>query len=104
MRHEAPVVFPVDFDGGEHVFRGHPINVRFVGGSAMAWAGICHDGRTQLKIAQGTLNAVKYRDDILDPIALPFLQHRNFGIKAYVILFHSCTYASRSSCSVSSGF
>jgi hypothetical protein len=34
----------------------------------MVWAGICHDGRTQLKIVQGTLNAVKYRDDILDHI------------------------------------
>jgi hypothetical protein len=55
-----------------------PESDRFGGGSAMAWAGICHDGRTQLKIVQGTLNAVKYRDDILDPIALPFLQHRNF--------------------------
>jgi hypothetical protein len=44
----------------------------------MVWAGICHDGRTQLKIVQGTLNAVKYRDDILDPIVLPFLQQRNF--------------------------
>ena len=44
----------------------------------MIWAGICHDGRTQLKIVQGTLNAVKYRDDILDPIVLPFLQQRNF--------------------------
>ena len=30
MHHEAPVVFPVDFDVGEHVFRGHPINVQFV--------------------------------------------------------------------------
>jgi hypothetical protein len=26
----------------------------------MVWAGICHDGRTQLKIVQVTLNAVKY--------------------------------------------
>ena len=52
---------------------------RFGGGSVMVWAGICHDGRTQLKIVQGTLIAVKYRDDILDPIALlPFLQQRNF--------------------------
>ena len=51
---------------------------RFGGGSVMVWAGIYHDGRTQLKIVQGTLNAVKYRDDILDPIVLPFLQHRNF--------------------------
>ena len=47
---------------------------RFGGGSVMVWAGICHDGRTQSKIVQGTLNAVKYRDDILDPIVLPFLQ------------------------------
>ena len=43
----------------------------------MVWAGICHDGRTQLKIVQGTLNAIKYRDDILDPIVLPFLPQRN---------------------------
>ena len=51
---------------------------RFGGGSVMVWAVICHDGRTQFKIVQETLNAVKYRDDILDPIVLPFLQQRNF--------------------------
>ena len=44
----------------------------------MVWAGIYHDGRTQLKIVEGKLNAVKYIDDILDPIVLPFLQQRNF--------------------------
>jgi hypothetical protein len=44
----------------------------------MIWAGICHDGRTQLKIVQGTFNVVKYRDAILDPIVLPYLQQRNF--------------------------
>jgi hypothetical protein len=51
---------------------------RFGGGCVMVWAGICHDGRTQLKIVQGTMNAVKYRYGILDPIVLPFLQQRNF--------------------------
>ena len=51
---------------------------RFGGGSVMIWAGICHDGRTQLKIVQGTFNVVKYRDAILDPIVLPYLQQRNF--------------------------
>ena len=51
---------------------------RFGGGSVIVWTGICHNGHTQLKIVQGTLNAVKYRDDILDPIVLPFLQQRNF--------------------------
>ena len=30
MRHAAPVVFPVDFDGGKHVYRVHPINVQLV--------------------------------------------------------------------------
>jgi hypothetical protein len=50
---------------------------RFGGGIVMVWAGTCHDGRTQLKIVQGTLNAVKYRDNILDPIVLHFLQQRN---------------------------
>ena len=36
---------------------------RFGGGSVMIWAGICHDGHTQLNIVHGTLNAVKYRDE-----------------------------------------
>jgi hypothetical protein len=43
----------------------------------MGWAVICHDGRTQLKIVQRTLNAVKCIDDMLDPIVLRFLQQRN---------------------------
>ena len=58
----------------------------------MVWAGICHDGRTQLKIVEGTLNAVKYREDILHPIVLSFLQQRNFdhafqhdNAKSYVV-------------------
>jgi hypothetical protein len=32
---------------------------RFGGGRVMVLSGICHDGRTQLKIVQVTLNAVK---------------------------------------------
>jgi hypothetical protein len=58
VRHAAPVVFPLDFDGCEHVYR-------------------VHHGHTQLKIVQGTMNAVKYRDDSLDPIVLYFLQQPN---------------------------
>jgi hypothetical protein len=30
VRHAAPVVFPVNFDGGEHVYRVHHINVQLV--------------------------------------------------------------------------
>jgi hypothetical protein len=45
----------------------------------MVWTGICHDGLTQPKIVQGTLNVVKYGDDILGHIVLSCLQQRNFG-------------------------
>ena len=30
MRHTVPVVFSGDFDGGEHVYRVHPIYVQLV--------------------------------------------------------------------------
>jgi len=30
VRHAAPVVFPVDVDCGEHVYRVHPINFKLV--------------------------------------------------------------------------
>ena len=30
VRHAAPVVFPLGFDNGEHVYRVHPINVQLV--------------------------------------------------------------------------
>ena len=40
----------------------------------VVWAGICHDVHIQLKIVQGTLNAVKYRYDLLGLIVLPFLE------------------------------
>jgi hypothetical protein len=45
----------------------------------MVRAGMCHGGRIQLKIVQETLMSVQYRDDILDPILLPFLQQGNFN-------------------------
>jgi hypothetical protein len=48
------------------------------GGRFRIWAELCHDGRTQLKIVQGTFNAVKYRIDMLGLIVLSFLLQRNF--------------------------
>ena len=35
--------------------------------------GISHNGKTQLVTVNGTLNAQKYRDDILAPVVLPFM-------------------------------
>jgi transposase len=46
---------------------------RFGGGSVMVWGGISLDGSTDLYVIRnGSLNAVRYRDEILDPIVRPF--------------------------------
>jgi len=50
---------------------------RFGGGSVMVWAGITHNFRTELVHIPGNLNAVHYRDDILQRHVLPFLNQHN---------------------------
>jgi hypothetical protein len=42
------------------------------------WSGLEFVKMVALKIVQGTLKAIQYRDDSLDPIVLTFLQQRNF--------------------------
>ena len=39
----------------------------------MVWAGICFDGRTELRvIGKGSPTAIRYRDDIFDSIERTF--------------------------------
>ena len=52
----------------------------FGGGSVMVWGGMSSAGKTNLPIIDGNLNAQRYRDEILQPIALPYL--RNMGPNA----------------------
>ena len=47
VRNAAPVVFPVDSDCGEHVYRVHPINVQLVIMAAMEEHG-CDSGQERL--------------------------------------------------------
>ncbi len=54
------------------------------GGGVMVWTGVCYGQRTQVHFFDGLLNAQSYHDEILRPIALPFihdhqlvLQHDN---------------------------
>ena len=49
----------------------------FGGGSVMVWGGISSRGRTALVIADGTLTGIRYRDKIIQPHVLPFVQQRN---------------------------
>jgi hypothetical protein len=45
---------------------------RFSGGSVMKWGGRSHVERTDLKVIDGNLNAVRYRDEIIAPIFTAF--------------------------------
>ena len=48
------------------------------GGGLMVWAGISRNFKTDLHIVRGRLNAAAYRDNILQPIGIPFM--RNNGL------------------------
>ena len=50
---------------------------RFGGGSVMVWGCIAHGIKSQLIIVAGNMTAVRYRDEILRPVAVPLLQQRN---------------------------
>ena len=43
----------------------------------MVWGGIAHGIKSQLIIAAGNMTAVRYRDEILRPVAVPLVQQRN---------------------------
>jgi hypothetical protein len=40
----------------------------------MVWGGVSQNHRTELVVIAGNLNAVRYREDILLPHVVPFLQ------------------------------
>ena len=89
VHHWHPVLFMDEIwftltacDRRERVWRHHgeryaACNIvqhdRFGGGSVMVWGGISLEGRTGLHVLnQGTLTAVRYRDEILRPIVRPY--------------------------------
>ena len=52
---------------------------QFGGGGVMVLGGISHVGKTNLKIVVGNLNVIRYRDEILAPIVLPFIRTHHFN-------------------------
>ena len=47
---------------------------RYRGGSVMVWGGISHGVKSPLIVVPGNLTAVRYRDEILRPVAVPLVQ------------------------------
>ena len=55
--------------------------------------GISLRGKTNLVIIEGNLNALRYRDEILDPVAIPYL--RNLGPNAILQDDNACPHRAR---------
>ena len=49
----------------------------FGGGSLMVWGGISHGLKSPLIVIAGNLTGVRYRDEILRPVAVPFVQQHH---------------------------
>ena len=47
---------------------------RYGGGSVMVWGGISHGVKSPLIVVPGNLTAVRYREEILRPVAVPSVQ------------------------------
>lgn len=52
---------------------------RWGGPSVMVWAAISANHRSELVFIQGNLNGLRYRDEILRPVVLPFLEQVGAG-------------------------
>ena len=53
---------------------------QYGGGSVMVWAGVSLHTKTDLVVVRGNLNAVRYQQDILIPVAIPHLQAAGRGM------------------------
>ena len=54
---------------------------RLGGGSVMVCGGISHGLKSQLVVVDGNLTAARYRDEILRPHVIPFLQQHNLTLQ-----------------------
>lgn len=54
---------------------------RFGGGNVMVCGGIAYGRRTPLHVIHGNMNALKYRDEILAPLVVPFVHQHNLTLQ-----------------------
>ncbi len=78
-------------DGRQHVWRcvGErfaDVNVVDRVAHYMVWAGVCYGQRKQVQFIDGILNAQRYRDEILGPIVVPFIDDHHL---MFSMIMHS---------------
>ncbi|KAL0178731.1 hypothetical protein M9458_027625 [Cirrhinus mrigala] len=65
------------------------------GGGVMVWAGVCYGQQTQVHFIDGILNGIlRYRDEILRPIVVPFIHDHHLMLqhdKARLHIARICT-------------
>jgi transposase len=64
--------------------RGHPLVIleshSYKTSGVMVWGAISYDSKSELVVINGTLNASKYVDEILEPVVKPFMRTIEKGI------------------------
>ena len=94
VRHAAQVVFPVDFEGGEHVYRVHPINVQLVTDPVIMPAKEEHGVILVLKVLTNTSHVTSRIVMLKDVIKVSLLQkEQNDRIKNIVSVFYGIQYS-----------
>ena len=89
MRHAAPVVFLVDFDGGENVYRVHPINLQLVRDSVIMPTKEEHGYDSCSKCMTNTSHVTSCIAILKDVIKVSLLQKRQNGrIKNIASVFY----------------
>ena len=88
--HAAPVVFPVDFDGDEHVYRVYPINVQLVSDPVIMSAKEEHGCNS----GSESLEKHELRDILKDVIEALLLQkEQNDRIKNIFSVFYGIQFS-----------
>ena len=54
---------------------------RYGGGSVIVWGGISHGVKSQLIVVPRNLTAVRYKDEILRPVAVPLMQQQEMTLQ-----------------------
>ena len=89
VRHAALVVFPADFEGGEHVYRVHLINVQLVTDPVIMPAKEEHDVILVQKVLTNTSHVASCIVMLKDVIKVSLLQKwQNDMIKNIVSVFY----------------
>ena len=80
MNHDLTCKEPTE-EKGERMGSANVIERdRFGGWSVMVWVGISSQGKTELVTIIGNFNALRYCDDVVSPVIVPYINNGNADV------------------------